>query len=252
MIPSFVRAPPSGRREDVDRVPVPLPETQRGFLPTGLDHRQERRGDPQGVRNVVLTDAGEDPDGYMGMSELVQFMQDYAEHSHAPVLTNTNVTSVRKKGAVYYVTTDRGAWVAKAVIVASGACNTPSVPAVARDVPANITQLTAHDYRSPAQIAPGGVLVVGASATGMQIADELLQAGHEVNMAVGEHVRMPRHYRDRNILDWMDHCGILSERYDEVEDIARGRRLPSSQLVVQSPQAFRSLVTSCSQPLAGA
>jgi putative flavoprotein involved in K+ transport len=175
--------------------------------------------------------AGEDPDGYMGMSELVQFIQDFAEHSHAPVLTNTNVTSVRKKGAVYYVTTDCGAWVAKAVIVASGACNTPSVPAVARDIPENITQLTTHDYRSPAQIAPGGVLVVGASATGMQLADELLQAGHEVNMAVGEHIRMPRHYRGRNILDWLDHCGILNERYDEVEDIARGRRLPSAQLV---------------------
>jgi putative flavoprotein involved in K+ transport len=175
--------------------------------------------------------AGEDPDEYMGMSELIQFMQDYAEYSHAPVLTNTNVTSVRKKGGVYYITSDRGAWVAKAVVIASGACNTPSVPAVARDLPAHLTQLTGHDYRSPEQIAAGGVLIVGASASGMQIADELLKAGHEVNMAVGEHVRMPRHYRGRNILDWMDHCGILGERYDEVEDIARGRRLPSSQLV---------------------
>jgi putative flavoprotein involved in K+ transport len=175
--------------------------------------------------------AGEYPDGYMGMSELIQFMQDYAEYSHAPVLTNTNVTSVRKKGDVYYVTTDRGAWVAKAVVVASGACNIPSVPAVARDIPTQITQLNGHDYRSPEQIAPGGVLVVGASASGMQIADELLQAGHDVSMAVGEHVRMPRRYRGRDILDWMARSGILNQRYDEVEDIARGRRLPSSQLV---------------------
>ncbi len=175
--------------------------------------------------------AGENPDDYMGMSELVQFMQDYAEYSRTPVLTNTNVTSVRKKGDVYYVTTDRGAWVAKAVVVASGACNIPSVPAVAGDIPEQITQLNGHDYRSPEQIAPGGVLVVGASASGMQIADELLQAGHEVSMAVGEHVRMPRRYRGRDILDWMARSGILNERYDEVEDIARGRRLPSSQLI---------------------
>ena len=126
--------------------------------------------------------AGENPDDYMGMSELVQFMQDYAEYSRTPVLTNTNVTSVRKKGDVYYVTTARGAWVAKAVVVASGACNIPSVPAVAGDIPEQITQLNGHDYRSPEQIAPGGVLVVGASASGMQIADELLQAGHEVKV----------------------------------------------------------------------
>jgi putative flavoprotein involved in K+ transport len=187
--------------------------------------------------------AGEDPEGYMGMSGLVQFMQDYADQSHTPVLTNTNVTSVRKKGDVYYVTTDRGAWIAKAVIIASGACNTPSVPALARNFPVRITQLTGHDYRSPKQIAAGGVLIVGASASGMQIADELLKAGHQVNMSVGEHVRMPRHYRGRNILDWMDQCGILNERYDEVEDIARGRRLPSSQLVGSNDRQFLDLNT---------
>jgi putative flavoprotein involved in K+ transport len=187
--------------------------------------------------------AGEDPEGYMGMSGLVQFMQDYADQSHTPVLTNTNVTSVRKKGDVYYVTTDRGAWIAKAVIIASGACNTPSVPALAGNFPVRITQLTGHDYRSPKQIAAGGVLIVGASASGMQIADELLKAGHQVNMSVGEHVRMPRHYRGRNILDWMDQCGILNERYDEVEDIARGRRLPSSQLVGSNDRQFLDLNT---------
>jgi putative flavoprotein involved in K+ transport len=187
--------------------------------------------------------AGEDPEGYMGMSGLVQFMQDYADQSHTPVFTNTNVTSVRKKGDVYYVTTDRGAWIAKAVIIASGACNTPSVPALARNFPVRITQLTGHDYRSPKQIAAGGVLIVGASASGMQIADELLKAGHQVNMSVGEHVRMPRHYRGRNILDWMDQCGILNERYDEVEDIARGRRLPSSQLVGSNDRQFLDLNT---------
>jgi len=65
----------------------------------------------------------------------------------------------------------------------------------------------------------------------MQLADELLRAGRKVTMAVGEHVRMPRKYRGRDIFYWMDRCGILAERYDEVEDIARGRRLPSAQLV---------------------
>ena len=175
--------------------------------------------------------AGKNPNGFMSMNELVNFMENYAEHSNAPVRTNTMVTSVCRKGGGYRVTTDRGEWTAKSVIIASGACNIASVPKVADDIPDNISQVTPHQYRSPDQIADGGVLIVGASATGMQLADELLQAGRTVTMAVGEHVRMPRHYRGRDILHWMHHCGILNERYDEVEDIARGRRLPSSQLV---------------------
>ena len=175
--------------------------------------------------------SGDDPDGFMGMSELVRFMEDYADYSNAPVLTNTTVTAVQKDDDVYRVSSSRGEWIARAVVVASGACNEPSVPGIARDVPQHITQLTPHQYTSPAQITPGGVLIVGASATGLQLADELLLAGHDVTMAIGEHVRMPRRYRGRDILDWMDHCGILNESYKEVEDLTRGRRLPSSQLV---------------------
>jgi putative flavoprotein involved in K+ transport len=175
--------------------------------------------------------AGDNPDGYMNMSELVGFMEDYAEHSSAPIRTNTMVTSVSRSGDAYSVKTNRGEWTARSVVIASGACNIASVPAVAANVPEHITQLTPHQYRSPEQVADGGVLIVGASATGMQLADELLQAGREVTMAVGEHVRMPRRYRGHDILYWMAQCGILNERYDEVEDISRGRRLPSSQLV---------------------
>ena len=175
--------------------------------------------------------SGSNPFGFMGMAELVTLLEDYAEQCKAPVFTQTNVTSVRKDGATYKVSTNRGEWRAKAVVIASGACNTPTVPGIAKSVPDNIEQLTPHQYRSPQQLKAGGVLVVGASATGMQFADEISLAGYDVTIAVGEHVRMPRRYRGRDILDWMDRCGILGQSYDEVEDLARGRRLPSSQLV---------------------
>ena len=175
--------------------------------------------------------AGDDPNGFMGMAELIALFENYAEQSNAPIQTQTTVTSVRKDGDNYRVTTNRGEWLTNAVIIASGACNTPTVPAIASDVPDHIEQLTPYDYRSAAHLQPGGVLVVGASATGMQFADELAGAGREVTIAVGEHVRMPRRYRGKDILDWMECCGILGERYDEVEDLSRGRRLPSSQLV---------------------
>jgi putative flavoprotein involved in K+ transport len=175
--------------------------------------------------------AGADPHGFMEVSELIRFLDDYAVSTNAPVRTNTVVTSVRRDRNAYRVSTNRGDWVSNAVVIATGACNTPSVPKVASDLPAHIAQLTPHDYRSPEQLEAGGVLVVGASATGLQLADELLLAGHDVTVATGEHVRMPRHYRGHDIFYWMDRCGIHDERYDEVEDINRGRRLPSPQLV---------------------
>ena len=106
---------------------------------------------------------------------------------------------------------------------------------LAEQVPAGITTVTAADYRNPGRLPEGGVLVVGASASGVQIAEELQRSGRPVTLAVGEHVRMPRTYRGRDILWWMDASGLLDERYDEVPDLVRARNLPSMQLV-GSPQ----------------
>ena len=177
---------------------------------------------------------GDDPGGYMSVRELIQFLDDYAANTNTPVVTGCEVTSVRHVGERYQVTTSQGTWYARAVVLATGACNAPSVPKAASDLPTGITQLTPFDYRSPESVPEGGVMVVGASATGMQLADELLQAGHEVTVAAGEHVRMPRRYRGKDIFYWMTQSGIHDQRYDEVEDIARGRSLPSPQLVGSS------------------
>ncbi len=175
---------------------------------------------------------GDDPDGYMSMPELIEFMQDYADATAAPVRTNTTVTSVRfNDGGGYEVATDQGNWYAKCIVIASGACNTASIPRVSADVPAGIEQLTPHTYQNPSQLRRGGVLVVGASASGLQLADEIHKAGHDVTVAAGEHVRMPRRYRGQDILYWMSRTGLLDERYDQVDDVVRARRLPSSQLV---------------------
>jgi len=98
-------------------------------------------------------------------------------------------------------------------------------------VPASVEQLTPFGYRGPGQLPDGGVLVVGASATGVQLAAELRRSGRPVTLSVGEHVRLPRTYRGRDVLWWMDESGLWDERYDEVEDLTRARRLPSPQLV---------------------
>ncbi len=177
---------------------------------------------------------GDDPDGYMSVSELVRFLDHYARNTKAPIITGCEVTSVNRIGEHYRVTTTLGAWLARTVVLATGACNLPSIPKAASDLPAGTTQTSSFDYRSPDDVPEGATLIVGASATGLQIADELLDAGRDVTLAAGEHVRMPRRYRGKDIFYWMTRCGIHDERYDEVEDIARGRRLPSPQLVGSS------------------
>ena len=96
---------------------------------------------------------------------------------------------------------------------------------------ASVEQLTPFGYRSPAQLPQGGVLVVGASATGVQLAAELQRSGRPVVLSVGEHVRLPRTYRGRDVLWWMEASGLWDQRYDEVDDLTRARSLPSPQLV---------------------
>ena len=173
---------------------------------------------------------GDDPDGYRDMPETIAFLEGYAKAIDAPVRKHTTVTRVRCTDDGYEVATDRGTWRARTVVIASGACNLPKVPALARAVPPAISQVTALEYRSPDQIAEGGVLVVGASATGTQIAAELHASGRPVTVAVGEHVRVPRTYRGLDIKWWMDRCGVLDEHYTEYDNLERVRNLPSPQL----------------------
>jgi putative flavoprotein involved in K+ transport len=174
---------------------------------------------------------GPDPDGYMTVGEVTEFIERFAKVSRAPVRTGVNVTSVRRADDGYRVTTSRGEIHARTVVIASGACNQPSVPQFDDAVPTSIERLTPFGYRDPAQLPDAGVLVVGASATGVQLAAELRRSGRPVTLSVGEHVRLPRMYRGRDVLWWVDASGVWDQRYDEVEDLTRARRLPSPQLV---------------------
>jgi putative flavoprotein involved in K+ transport len=174
---------------------------------------------------------GDDPDGFRTMPETVSYLVRYQRAITAPVETFTTVTSIRATERGYHVVTDRGDWQCRAVVLASGACNVATVPACATAVPTGIATLTPLAYRNPDQLETGGVLVVGASATGLQLAEEIHRSGRPVTLAVGEHVRSPRIYRGRDIQWWMDAAGVLDDRYDEVDDIGRARRVPSLQLV---------------------
>src|SRR5204863_1924959 len=102
----------------------------------------------------------------MTMPEVVDFIAGYTKTIAAPVQTGTTVTSVSRNGNGYTILTDQGEWKCATVVLATGAFNRPKVPDVAAAVPESVTMLTPAEYRNPAQLAEGGVLVVGASATG--------------------------------------------------------------------------------------
>jgi putative flavoprotein involved in K+ transport len=174
---------------------------------------------------------GPDPDGYLAVPEVVDFIERFAAVTCAPVRTGTEVTALRLLGDQYQVVTNQGEIRCRTVVIASGACNLPSVPPLRAAVPASIRQVTPFDYSGPADLPEGGVLVVGASATGVQLAAELQRSGRQVTICVGEHVRLPRLYRGRDVLWWMDATGVWDQRHDEVDDLDRARRLPSPQLV---------------------
>ncbi len=174
--------------------------------------------------------AGDDPDGFLSAREVADLVSGYAVSAAAPVLTGTSVTSVRPGPSGFEVLTDAGHWHAQAVVLAAGSTRSV-VPAVGRHLPDGITSLPALDYRNPDSLPGGGVLVVGASASGVQIADELQRSGRPVTVAVGEHVRVPRRYRDDDLFTWLERLGILDERWDQLDDLVRARHLPSLQLV---------------------
>lgn len=175
--------------------------------------------------------SGSDPDGFMTSPEVADHLGAYARAIGAPVRSGVTVTSVAPTDAGYRVVTDDGEYEADAVVLANGGSGIANLPPVADGVPSGILSLTAKTYRSPESLADGGVLVVGASASGAQLADEIARAGRDVTLAAGEHVRMPRTYRGRDIFWWMDAVGVLDERFDEIDDIIRARHVPSPQLV---------------------
>jgi len=174
---------------------------------------------------------GHDRDGFMSVPELIAFFERYAVSSEAPVLTETAVRTVERAGNDFRVVTNRGVWSASSVVVATGYCDLPAVPAASRAVAPSVRQLVPADYRRPEQLPAGGVLVVGASSTGVQLADEIQRSGRQVTLAVGRHTRLPRRHRGRDILWWLDQLGVLRQGADAVHDIERSRHQPSLQLV---------------------
>lgn len=186
--------------------------------------------------------AGDDPDGYMSAAQVAEFIAGYATSLRALVHAHTTVLRVSPTGKEgWHIETDKGDWSCRAIVLASGACRHAHVPVLAKALPTTVAQCTARSYRRPSDLDPGGVLVVGASASGLQLAQELRGSGRRVLLACGEHVRMPRLYRGRDVQWWLLASGVLDQRIEHMDEPQRARRLPSPQLVGSDAHATLDL-----------
>jgi putative flavoprotein involved in K+ transport len=183
---------------------------------------------------------GPEPDGFVTATAFADHLDRYAASFGAPVEAGAAVEALRWRADGFDVTTAAGTWRARNVVVATGWCDRPAVPAGAADL--DVGQLTPAAYRRPGDLAPGGVLVVGASATGVQLAHELRLAGRDVTLAVGRHTRVPRTYRGMDIFWWLGRIGALDRTIDTVDDVHAARHEPSLQLVGRPDRASLDLL----------
>ncbi|TKI05191.1 flavin-containing monooxygenase [Martelella alba] len=150
-----------------------------------------------------------DPDGFAPKDEIAAYFEAYARQFEAPVRTGVEVTRVcRCEGRPGFIAqTSAGVIEARHVVAATGPFQRPVIPAIAPTDP-DLYQIHSADYRNPQHLPEGGVLVVGAGSSGVQIADELNRAGRRVYLSVGPHDRPPRTYRQRDFCWWLGVLGL--------------------------------------------
>ena len=174
---------------------------------------------------------GVDGDSFLPAHAFARYLDVYAGRIRAPVRPHSAVLRVAACAGGYRTTSASDTWLSRAVVIATGDCDTPRRPACAEALSPSIVQVAPRDYRSPAGLPDGGVLVVGASSTGVQLADEIHASGRPVTIAVGTHTRLPRRYRGLDIFAAMDAAGLLDDLAESNPGIEAARRQPSAQLV---------------------
>ena len=185
---------------------------------------------------------GGDPDGLMTKGAFVESLERYARQWDAPVETGIEVISARRTGDGFALRTSAGDWTARAVVVATGHCDRPVIPFSAETLRGPLS-IHASQYRSPGELPGGGVLVVGASSSGVQIADELARAGRLVVLSVGKHTRLPRTWRGKDIFFWLCEMGLMAQRQEDLSDPESAQRQPSLQLAGRPDKANVDLTT---------
>ena len=177
---------------------------------------------PNWTLNLPGSDyAGSDPDGFMDRADFVVLLEDYAARNDIPVRTGVEAIRAAPSASGWQLETSSGQMEARALIIATSSCQTPSVPSFAHKLPDGIASLSAADFRSAAALPPGRVLVVGSAQSGVQIAEDLVDAGREVMLSVGNVGRIPRRYRGRDVIYWYDRIGLMDRSTSDLDDPRR-------------------------------
>jgi putative flavoprotein involved in K+ transport len=160
---------------------------------------------------------GESPDGYLPKNKIVKFFESYVEKHNFPVQYNTTVVSVESaNGDGYLIKTDGKSIKAKNVVVATGFLKNPRIPGFSQKISKEIKQIHSGKYRNPDSLPEGAVLVVGSAQSGTQQAEELHNAGRKVFLCVGSAGRLPRRYRGKDIVQWMEEMGMFDLTLEQI------------------------------------
>lgn len=165
---------------------------------------------------------GDDPEGFLPRDEVVQYLEEYADMTDPPLRFGVEVTSVERleNEDAYVVRTSEGTYRAENVVVAVGTFQQPDIPGFSEDLSDGIHQLHSSGYRNPEALPDGGVMVVGSGQSGCQIAQELYQSGRQVHLCTGTAWPLPRRYRGKDSMWWLDQMGVTQQTVDELEDPA--------------------------------
>jgi putative flavoprotein involved in K+ transport len=168
--------------------------------------------------------AGADPHGFMLRDEIVSYLKGYARSFGPPVAEHTTATRLTQRrsgpghGGGFEIRTTRGTLTADQVVLATGPYQVPIIPRLAQRLPDDVRQIHSSAYRSPAELPPGAVLVVGTGQSGGQIAEDLHLAGRTVHLATGSAPRVARFYRGRDVVDWLADMGYYARGIEEFSD----------------------------------
>ena len=169
-------------------------------------------------------------DVYPSKDEVAAYLRSYASAYDLPVRPNARVTSLARSGEGYLVATRDEVFRASQVVVATGPFQAPFVPQMARGLDASVAQIHSAQYRNPAQLPEGPVLVVGGGNSGFQIAAELVET-RKVDLAVGTRMpALPQRLLGRDLFWWLSRLGIMRVSVES----RLGRRMAQRDVLIGS------------------
>ena len=165
---------------------------------------------------------GANPGGFDTAPEYVASFEQYVSEHNLPIKENTKVVAVEKHDGTFHVTVSTNDvltnYTARNVIIASGYASELKMPGFAKNISPKVKQLHAGEYRSPNQLPAGAVLVVGSAQSGVQVAEDIANAGRKCYLSTSMVARVPRWYRGRDIMEWLIDMKFFDVKAEEIAD----------------------------------